>query len=50
MIDLPLIVYLGLLALMLAFAVRADFRRRAFAARLRQERVSRAALGKTSAR
>jgi len=48
MIDLPLMVYLGLLALMLALAVRADFRRRAFAARLRQESDLRAARGETS--
>lgn len=49
MIDLPFIIYLGLLALTLLLAVRADFRRRASAARLRQESDLRAARVKTSA-
>jgi len=46
-IDLTFMIYLGLLALMLLLAMRADFRRRA--ARLRQKNL-RAAPGETSNR
>lgn len=48
MTDLPFVIYLGLLALMPLLAVRADFRRRASAARLRQESDLRAARGETT--
>ena len=40
MIDLPLMIYLGLLALTLLLVVRADFRRRARARVARQRRAS----------
>jgi hypothetical protein len=49
-IDIPLTLYLTLLALMLALAVAADFRRRAREGRDRRERDLREAMGATLGR